>query len=292
MNSTIRRAIDLYKKVSNTLPSFLRSKVISNITQQFRNDFESKKASYFTSLEEAVEIAKKRRHDLELKQKVDAFLKNSIPDHFNKDLPVLYLSRHIATPNFEALHFIEMSKKFELPIIIGQDAGGKFTSLNPLKRCLGKMSVVSGMTRYQDEIVENFTIINFNESEGKKLKEIKTLNGDSLVALHNKLLLEAYPDLVMIADEENWVNENYRENLVKQYERMLALNTYYGIIFESFPMEETVFFNEIFSPAYNNVTKTLGVKPLVVELLTNEEDASKNWNSYPSVFYPYLKQLI
>lgn len=255
-------------------------------------DYSSYRSTFYTDVKDAIPIINERRQNATLKEKVDKFLNNSVPAHFDQIDPIMYLARHIATPNFEALHFIELAKPFSLPIVIGQDAGCKFVAMNPLKRCLGKMSIVSGMTRYQDEIIENFTIIDFNASEGKKMRELHLKSGESLISFHNNLLHEIYPDLVTVAEEESWVNEHYRNNLVKQYEQMLAMNSFYGIIFESFPQEETTFFNEIFVPAFQNVTKALGVKPLVVELLTEEEDAARDWNHYPSVVYPFVKRAL
>lgn len=277
-------------KRSNKFKSFL-DYIVQNLyltKRQTRFLFESR-ADFFTDVDVAISQIKTRRGDLQLKAKVDSFLNNSIPTHFNQDKPILYLSRHIATPNFEALHFIEIAKKFNLPIVIGQDSGGKFVSVNPLKKCLGKLSVVSGMTRYQDEIIENFTIIDFTQSEGKLMNELKTKKGESLVKLHNSLLLQVYPNLIKIGEEEAWINIHHRDNLIKQYEHILALNSYYGVIFESFPPSESKFFNEVFAQAFLNVKKILGVSPLVVELLSDEEDSKRDWNNYPSVIYPFLK---
>ena len=257
-----------------------------------RGQFFESRPAFFTDVDSEKKKIKARRGDIELKGKVDSFLKDSIPAHFDQVDPILYLSRHIATPNFEALHFIEIAKEYDLPIVIGQDSGGKFVAMNPLKKCLGKLSVVVGMTRYQDEIIENFTVIDFNQCEGKNLGDIKTKRGKSLVELHNNLLREIYPSLVTIGEEEGWIDEHHRNNLIKQYEHILALNSYYGVVFEAFPPSETKFFNEIFAPAYLNVKKVLGVNPLVVELLSDTEDSDRDWNNYPSVIYPFLKNEI
>jgi hypothetical protein len=254
--------------------------------------FSDLKKDYYTPISEAIELARHRKSDHTLRARIEKSIRGDIPSHFSMTEPILYLSRHIATPNYETLRFIEIAKPYQLPLIIGQDRKAKFVSKNPTKRCLGKLSVVSGMTRYQDEILENFTVVNFNEVDGKPFTSIETIFKDNIVDFHNNLLHEVYPKEVTVVDEDAWVDSHFRGDLGKQYEEILSLCVVHGVLFESFPDDEIEFFNEIFVPAFDAVTKKFGHKPLVVEHISDEMELERDWNSYPSVIYPYLTRAL
>lgn len=243
-----------------------------------------------TPKNQAIEEIKKRRKDKELVKKVSNFLDGDIPAHFNQEKPILYLSRHLATPNYEALKFIEIGKPLGLPLVIGQDTKGIFTSNNEMKRGLGKLAVTKGVSRTLDEIIEYFTLVDFSTEQGKSLCEVKTKAGISLIELHAKLLRKIYPNTVKICDESDWIDRNYRDNLLKQYENMLALMTVYGVMFETYTESETNFVNDILIPSFKNVEQKIGVRPLIVELINDEIEMTRNWEGYPSVLYQFIKE--
>ncbi len=244
---------------------------------------------FFTPLEEAIFEAKRRREDPELMKRVRAYLNDDIPAHFDRSEPILYLSRHIATPNYEALRFVEIGKPYNLPMVIGQDRKGKFVSHNELKRSLGKLPVTKGVSRRQDEIVENFTVLDFATSQGKPFHELKTNHGKDLVEFHNSFFQYIYPKEVEIADEADWIDRNHRDNIVEQYKKMLALTTIFGVMFESYPDNEQHLVTSAVAPAFEEVTKAIGVRPLIVEHISPELELTRDWNGYPSVLYQFIK---
>lgn len=248
------------------------------------------KERIFTPLDEAVEIIKERRKDKELKHKIELFLDNNIPEHFSYSSPILYLSRHLLTPNYEALRFIEITKDKDLPRVIGVDKHDKFISKNPLKRALGKMSVTKGTARNGDEIVENFTIMDFERFDGATLENIKTVFNQPLQEFHHDLFHEIYPNSVLIGDESIWVDQNYRGELREQYIRMLALLCVHGVMFESYIEKEHELLTECVIPAFEKIENLFNVKPLIVELVDEDLEDTKNWNGYPSVLYKHIKQ--
>jgi hypothetical protein len=244
---------------------------------------------FYTPLNEAIAVINERRQNTELIKSVSEYLNHDIPPHFDQKAPVLYLSRHIATPNYEALHFIELGLQYNLPLIIGQDKKGKFVSHNELKRSLGKLPVTKGMSRRQDEIVENFTIIDFSHVQGKPFADIKTRHGIEIVTFHNNLFNYIYPNKVEIAEESEWIDRNCRGDLLEHYKHMLALLCVHGIMFESYPDYEKDFVNTILRPAMEDVEQKIGCKPLIVELVPSEMEMTKNWNGYPSILYQFIK---
>jgi hypothetical protein len=244
---------------------------------------------FYTPLEEAVVEIQRRRTDAELIQKVYEYLNGDIPEHFNREQPILYLARHIATPNYEAMRFVELGKPFGLPLVISQDRKGKFVSHNDLKRALGKMPVTKGMSRRQDEIVENINVIDFPTAQGKPFNELKTKHGKDLIEFHNSFFKHIYPNDIEIVDESDWIDRNHRDNLCKQYKKMLALNIAHGVMLESFMDSELQVVQSAIGPAFEEVTRIFSLKPLISEHIDPELELTRDWNGYPSVLYQFIK---
>lgn len=243
----------------------------------------------FTPLPEALSLIQARRQDSRLLNNITEYLNNDIPAHFNQPNPILYLCRHIATPNFEAMRFIEIGKPLNLPLVIGEDSRGTFFGNNVLKRALGKLPIVKGIARNHDEIVEHFTVIDFATAEGKSFSDIATNCNGSLIDLHHDLFAHIYDRGISIADEANWIDNHHRENLLEQYKHTLALLVAHGIMFESYPPEESRLVEEILLPAFDFVTEQFGHKPLIYELIDGPLEKTRDWNAYPSVLYRPLR---
>jgi len=247
------------------------------------------KLNIFTSLEDAITEARRRKSDPILVQAVHDFLDGDIPEHFLHPEPILYLARHVATPNYEALRFIELTKDKGLPIVISQDTKGKFVSNNPLKRTLGKLPITKGFTSEKGEIVEYITIVDFTEHQGKSLREVNTKHNVPLVEYHNSLFQHIYPNTVTITDEADWIDRNHRDDIKKQYTKMLALLVTHGVMFESYPPEETHFLETVVKPSFEEIVNQFGVAPLIVEHIDEQLETTKDWNGYPSVLYRLIK---
>lgn len=243
-----------------------------------------------TDKNEAVTEIQKRRQNNTLLSAVNSYLNGDLPAHFNGPSPILYLSRHVATPNLETLKFIEVTKEFGLPIVIGEDQKGKFVSVNADKRSLGKMQIVKGVNRWQDEIIENFTLFDFKVYDGSPFSIIKTSFGDNLVDFHHSILKEVYPD-IHICDESDWVNNNFRDIISEQYKRFLSLMVAHGVMFEVYYPDDIEFIQDIILPAFEFVTKKFGVKPLICNIFPKDfNDDEKDWIKYPSVIYPFVSK--
>jgi hypothetical protein len=247
-------------------------------------------SKFFTPLPEAVAEIERRRKDPELRRKVEAYLHGDIPEHFTYSKPIFYLSRHIATPNYETLRFIELTEHYELPRVIGVDPFDKFTSNNVLKRSLGKMPVTKGVSRNGDEIIENFTVVDFLKYDGEMLRDVKTTFGEPLLDFHTNLFREIYPTKGMIINEAKWVDNHHRGALVPEYIDVLSLLITHGIMFEFYEPEDREFVQQVLEPTFNFVTSIYGVKPLIVNLVDAEIANTRNWNGYPSVIYQHIKQ--
>lgn len=270
-----------------TYPSFLneQSELVSSPCSS-----EPFLQSVYTPIESALNEIEERRKDSKLRLAVEKYLDGDLPSYFNQKKAVLYLSRHIATPNYETLRFIEVTKEYDLPKVIGQDTTDIFTSNNVLKRALGKMQIMKGTARNGDEIIENFTVVNFNKAQGKKLRYVKTATGTPLTRFHNSLLLNIYPFGYKLVNESSWIDRNHRKNLLLHYKKFLSLMITQGVMFEYYEDSEHDFVNEILNPAFSDVTKRFGCKPLISDLVPQEKQLERDWNSYPSVVYQFVKR--
>ncbi|HEY0964734.1 MAG TPA: hypothetical protein VGE31_02980 [Candidatus Paceibacterota bacterium] len=245
---------------------------------------------FLTPADYALREIERRRHNPALMAKVAEYLNNDIPAHFKQTKPIFYFSRHIATPNYETLRFIEVTKDYGCPLVIGQDTKDKFVSNNSLKRTLAKMPITVGITRSGDEIIEYVTIVDFQQNQGRPMQEVETFNGTRLAALHERLLREIYPKEVQIVDESSWIDRHHRGDLYKHYVDFLSLLVVHGIMVEDYIPEDYQFINDILLPAIEEVEAKFGVKPLIVPLIPEEMSLEKNWLAYPSVLYPILKE--
>ncbi len=262
---------------------FLRSRQGANIIPQ--GDL----FTFFTPFDEAVEIAKERRQNPALMAAVEHFLQGDIPEVFTGPEPIFYLSRHVATPNYETLRYIAMTKDHAFPTVIGQDPLDKFVSNNILKRALGKLSVTKATSRNGDEIVEHFTVLDFAKVQGKRFCDITTVGGDNLVGFHNELLRQIYPNDVVLSDESAWINRQHRGKLYEHYVQYLSLLVAHGIMIEDYVPEDYEFITEVLMPAMDTVTKMFGHKPLICPRSPTHAALERNWVGYPSALYPFVK---
>ncbi len=244
----------------------------------------------FTPLPEALSLIHARRKDKKLLAAIKTFLQNDIPPHFDQVDPILYLCRHIATPNYETLRFIELAMPTKLPIVIGEDPSDLIVGNNRLKHALGKMRVTKGITRTGEEFFEHFTIIDFSKAQGKPLRTISTLHGEPLTAFHVRLLQEIYPTGVTLIDESTWIDRKGRGDIAFHYRQLLSLLLVHGIMFEWYEPDEIGFRTNFVEPAIAFIKKRFGHKPLIVELVPPSLTLARDWNAYPSVFYQLIIQ--
>jgi hypothetical protein len=241
---------------------------------------------YYTTLTEALSELHRRRNDRELMARVEEYLNGDIPDLFRTG-PVLYLARHVATPNRETLAFLEVAKHLNIRYALGQDPHDLFVSHNSLKHALGKMPIIRGYSKTGCEIVEHVTIINFNKWQGCRLRDVFTMAGTNLISFHNSLFSKIGIDTsFLIHNDATWIDRNARGNLMEHYKKHLALFIVHGILFEYFPSMDTAeqrMVAEVLAPAYDHIRTHLGVGPLVTPPVTPTQETSCNWEAYSEV---------
>ncbi len=243
-----------------------------------------------TSLDDAVHQINVRRRDFGLIKEIEAFLGNDIPEHFKLQKPIFYLSRHLATPDYETLLFARQVKPYNLPVIIGEDTTDILNSRNALKRNLMKMPVMTGHSKDGSAIMQHHRIGDLNEQQGKRLDEVTLLNGGSLVEFHHALGDKLLPKYVMRADESMWVSKHGRGKLSEIYENILALLITHGIMLEFYEYDEADFIQEIVLPAFKKNKARFGYSPLIAPLQQPQLMNLQDVNSYPKSVRLHIEQ--
>ncbi len=250
-------------------------KLISN-----RQEFNS---LVYTPIENAIELLDVRLKNCDLVTKVDKYLNGNIPDIMrNGSTAVIF--RHVITPNYEINRFLSVPDATSLKAVFWEYHNDKFTSNNPLKHSLGKMGFRHGVGKKGGQIISFENVIDFNQYNGKKIKEIRTLWDQSLIDFHHQILENSFPGLSeSLFDASNWFHEN--GGVAREYYRKyLALFITHGILFENLMLEgeELDFIKNKFLPAFFEVWDKIGEKPLIVALEPTEIEGDDFWIHHPS----------
>ena len=234
----------------------------------------------YTPLSEAIRILDERRKDPVLIAKVEELLNCRIPEIL-REKKCAIMARQLATPNHENRRFITLAEENKLCPIFFEYFGDKFTSNNKYKHSLGQLHIQNGVNKNGENIVENVTIVDFNKYNGKKIEEVKTVWGESLIDFHKKLF-SSY-DLhskVLFFNENDWYEKNTNEKPEDFYLKFFLLNTCFGIIFENFltsKNSEGDFTKNVVLPTIEKVMNLVGVKPLIVTVESTNLEMDDFW---------------
>ncbi|MEQ1561115.1 MAG: hypothetical protein ABL899_00165 [Nitrospira sp.] len=230
----------------------------------------------YTPLDDAIELLKQRQQDSSI------IIPKDVPDFLDIGNNAV-LSRHITTPNHENIRFIEMVRKIGFKPIFWEYNDDFFVSNNKLKHALGKIHIFLNKDDNHGINTRNLTIVDFNDSNGKKMSELKTSWGQSLVDFHHEMLLKKFPDIKeSIFDASQWFNNNGGES-EKYYKSLLYPFIKHGILFENFLLdnEEMPLTRNVVIPAIKEIFKETGLKPLIVALEPTDIETDKFWLCHP-----------
>jgi hypothetical protein len=236
----------------------------------------------YIELEEARQIVWRRWRDLEIRRKVRDYV-GEIPG-FLQQGPRAVLARQQASPNFELFRFSAAAARVGLKAVCPEYAQDKFSTRNPDKRRLGKMTFLHGRGRNGGFKTTAHKIMDFNSGDGKPFSAIRTLWGEDFRAFHHRLLS---PRLSWIEVVENspWLKEMGAEPALF-WPRLMALFVCHGILFDNFHTEghEAEFTKNIIRPAFQATEERFGLKPLIVPLVPTEKEKEAYWSWYPDCF--------
>lgn len=258
-------------------------------------DREAFNAFVYTPLEQAIDSLKEREANEELREKVKSILPNGIPEILEgKKSAILF--RHLATPNYEIRRFVSIIDVIDhLDPVFWEYHSDKFTSNNECKHALGKMSFHFGRGKKGGQIINRVNVIDFNTYNGKKISDVKTVWGESLIDFHHNLFTNTYPKIDHSAffDASEWFSKS-GGNAKEYYKYFLTLFLQNGILFENFMLDEKEmsFTKEVFLTAFIEVYKQTGFKPLIVALSPTDIEGDHFWMCHPGESEEHIKNKI
>lgn len=236
----------------------------------------------YTPLSEVQCELSKRRKDKKLMKKVSDFFGTMMLDALG-DKPRAVLSRSIATPNMELSYFLNLAGPVGLtPLIL--EYPDKFVAKNPDKYHLCKLFFFRKIEGRNPILVDTLKIVDFNQNEGKYLRDINTKSGENIVKFHHRLLSSEFPSLSdKVIDFSQWF-DNTKVLSKYYYLYYLSLFICNGVLFENFlfeDKEESSFIRKKFLPSFKEAENIFGVKPLIYSLLPIRYVSNFHWHSYP-----------
>ncbi len=246
----------------------------------------------YTEPQLALAELRKRRKDAQLTDLVhrglNGFAKEFLKRHSR---PRAVLFRQLATPTHETIRFLRLAKNLGLDPLILEYLGDKFVSTgNRYKRSLGKMPIYQYTGADGRDMFRYKSVCDFNRFTGKAISSVECHSGESLVALHHRLLqsVTKLDPRKYCIDGTKWFRgvgkkaENYYENFLRLFIRD-------AVLFESFvPFKaEGSFTNSIIVPSFKAVFSQYGLRPLIVRLLPDVDETRLFWDSFPKKVEQY-----
>ena len=248
----------------------------------------------YTTPGQAVAELECRKENQKLRQYINGLLPSAIPNNFLGEKNAV-LGRQLATPNFEMREFYRVADTlpgFKKTIITMYS--DKFTpGNNEIKYHLAKL--VFNRAVIQENKGRSIMTVDFNKNSGKKFSEVKTEWGQSLVELHEQLLEYSSmtgPDRGIHQFEGSEWLSRLGKNAREYYTKLLLIFLQNGILFENFLLEgesESRFTKEVFLPAFINIIKETGLKPLIAPFLPIETEGNRFWNFYPEKYFEFVR---
>lgn len=248
----------------------------------------------YTPLDEAVGELKRRRNNKQLQSYVKKTLAAGIPPPLETGLHAV-MFRQVVTPNHEIKRFLDIvDMTDELEPLFLEYFEDKFTDNNDWKYFLGKMGFYSGRGKKGGEKIQRVRIIDFNTHRGKRLSEVKTLWGQGLIDFHHEIFKEAFRNVSnegVLFDASNWFSGS-GGSAINYYKHFLSLFLVNGILFENFLLDskEIGFTREVFLPAFLEIMKESGVKPLIVALEPPEIESEEFWMCHPATNISFVNK--
>ncbi len=170
----------------------------------------------------------------------------------------------------ESIAAVQMAETEELDLLWLTYDSDKFAEISKIKRSLVQPYFTDKLDKNGDFISERVKLVQeLQPIRMKKLETICTPDGVSVLDLHRRRLLQAYPS-IRISDMSRWASM-LGNNALAYYEAYLSLFVAHGILFEDYHGGESgaglsSFTEKVFEPAFAKVTRRFGAKPIVVKL--------------------------
>lgn len=245
---------------------------------------------FYTPLDEAISELRRRKQSDYLKERIS--IETRLTPSLQKllEVPHIVFFRQVATPLNDTKRIAEIAKAKNLPLLLLEFSDDKFVSSgNAFKRGLGKLKIYQFTDTKGNDIIKNFTIVDFNTFTGKPLREVRTITGESLYDFHHSFLKTEITDQISIIDGSDWF-ECFDCRAELYYEAFFKLFLRDNILAEIFLSsgEEDTFTNQVVWPAFIRIADEFGIQPLIWNYLPSNESERIYWDCYPKTMDDFL----
>lgn len=204
------------------------------------------------------------------------------------DVPIIMLrhrigilARQVATCRFEDMIFKDMSQKNGFVPWWFEYTADKFVSNSSFKMSLIKTYSFEGIGKKGGEKTKKRVIADAAQCQGKPINTLTTFAGQKLVDFHHHWRQNVWPDV-----GKNFLDMSARLKKIggarQYYKFFLSLFIAHAALFEDYHGGESgdnlnVFTANIFEPAYYELERIFGVKPIIVKM---------PWEEYYKYFLP------
>jgi hypothetical protein len=226
----------------------------------------------YTSIEEARILVKQRWLDKELQQKILERIGEEFSPLF-KEGPIGIMGRNIGTPDGEFYRFLKLNKMIGTHPVILEYTEDKFVAKNISKYSIANLPCRTGNPHDSFNGVKHVKIINFKNTEGKKLSSLKTLWNESLVDFHHRMLFSSFPEMKdRILDMSEWFKKN--KSPINYYKLVFSIAISQAVYFEDFFSfdEESDFVKNIVIPAFIEVKDKFNITPILVRISETDDE--------------------
>lgn len=236
-------------------------------------------AFVYTPVQHAMSQLKERWSDGTIKEP------SFVPDLLKNGFRAIH-SVCLVSPNYQIRRYINIADALEMdPLIFERKNDIYVPQNNEWKYALGRLHFFIGRSKNDSFMIEKKRVIDFNTDCGKKISEIRTLWGELFTDFHHDMFFAANPNLSKeknIFDNSEWFYD-VGGNTKSYYAALLSLVIKHGILFENFMLDkkEISFTREVFLPAFIELYKKTGLKPLIVALEPTDIEGDEFWISYP-----------
>jgi hypothetical protein len=193
------------------------------------------------------------------------------------------LFRQVATPNFELERFVSLAASAALTPLVLEFHQDKFVTRNDIKYALGRMGFHGGKGRNGGPRVRFISVADLPAADGKRICQVVTRRGQSLISFHRELLASRQAcGVVELFDGSDWFL-SHPDGAGEYYVDLLSLFVRHAVLFESFlcSSPELEFITEVVIPAYHAATAQHGSAPLVCRLDPADAEGAPYWLQYP-----------
>lgn len=222
---------------------------------------------FYTPIKEAKRIIQKRWENKQLQRTVEKRFSNDIPNEVS-DVPSGVIWKHIGTPDREFARFLDLTTQVGVKPLCFEYTEDKFVARNFTKFELANLPFTTGLNKNGKTMTKREKIINFDHAEGRRLCDLKTLWGESLVDFHHWFLCALFPIMKgRVVDVYEWT-KRHGSTARERYQSVMTLALTHFILFDDYDIfaGEDTFTLDVVLPSFKKVEAEFDLRPLVVRI--------------------------